>query len=60
MEKDKNASNDEKVPVICPVCQGTGFGKPGEICPCVTGKHDGIEMPDILKDIFGGFDAKNN
>jgi hypothetical protein len=46
----------ETKPRKCPICQGTGFAK-GEICPCITGKGldlpDG--MPDIFKDIFGGF-----
>lgn len=40
----------------CPICQGTGFHD-GQICTCITGKiPDGLpEIPDFLKDIFGGF-----
>lgn len=44
--------------IKCLICKGTGFSKTGEICCCITGKNPLGEMPDFLKDIFGGFDDK--
>jgi hypothetical protein len=45
----------------CPICQGTGFSH-GQICICITGlktgEKDTPDMPEFMKDLFGGFDGK--
>ena len=49
MDKPRNGA--AKPRNYCPVCQGSGFNKPGQICPCITSK--GIDLPEGWSDIFG-------
>lgn len=54
-EKMEQKSKDR----VCPICKGTGFSKPGEICPHITGKMpEGFDVPDFLKNIFGSLDGR--
>ena len=38
----------------CQLCNGTGFDRPGHICPHITGERPvGCgDMPDFMRDIF--------
>jgi len=42
-------------PPKCFKCLDTGFSWPGQICECITGKHDDKmpELPPELRAIFG-------
>lgn len=40
----------------CPICNGTGFSKPGQICRCISGGNwtdDDKRVIDFFREMFG-------